>query len=83
VRRGEAARQFLEESGEVAKAVEEAMRSVLRTDGDSGFVPVARAALARLSGVLSLQLDDAGLNLRSLPTLHAFYRELTGALLPA
>ncbi|HEX2186100.1 MAG TPA: MBL fold metallo-hydrolase [Chloroflexota bacterium] len=83
VRRGGAARQFLEESGEVAKAVEEAMRSVLRTDGDAGFVPVARAALARLSGVLRLQLDDAGLNLRSLPTLHAFYRELTGAVLPA
>src|SRR5262249_49574243 len=50
VRKGEAARTYLEESGEAAKAVEEAMRSVLagvRNRGD--FLPVARATLERLA----------------------------------
>ncbi|MGH2350614.1 MAG: MBL fold metallo-hydrolase [Chloroflexota bacterium] len=83
VRRGSAARTFLEESGEAAKAVEEAMRSVLQTRGDAGFLPTARATLAPLAHPLGLELDESGLSIRCLATLHAFYRELTGAPLPA
>jgi hydroxyacylglutathione hydrolase len=83
VRKGEAARAFLEESGEAAKAIEEAMRSVLASDGDRGFLLVAEATLARVAGSLGVQLDARGLNTRSLATLHAFYRELTGAPPPA
>lgn len=82
VRRGGAARTFLQESGEGAKAVEEAMRSVLNTEGSTGFLPTARATLGRLAEPLALELDDGGLSARSLATLHAFYRELTGAPLP-
>jgi len=79
VRRGAAARQFLEESGEAAKAVEEAMRSVIEAEGAADFLTVARRTLARVAGPLGVQLDDAGLSVRSLATLHAFYREMTGA----
>ena len=83
VRRGPAARQFLEESGEAAKAVEEAMRSVLNADPEAGFLAVARATLAVVAGPLGVDLDDQGLNVRSMATLHAFYRELTGAPPPS
>jgi glyoxylase-like metal-dependent hydrolase (beta-lactamase superfamily II) len=79
VRRGAAARTFLEESGEAAKAIEEAMRSVLSYAGDAGFLPAARATLKRLADPLGVELDAGGLSTRSLATLHAFYRELTGA----
>jgi glyoxylase-like metal-dependent hydrolase (beta-lactamase superfamily II) len=82
VRVGEAARVYLEESGQAAKAVEEAMRSVLATQGDGGFLPVARATLERLAGPLGVELDAGGLNTRSIATLHSYYRELTGAPLP-
>jgi hypothetical protein len=55
----------------------------LATGGDQGFLPVARATLARIAGPLGVELDGSGLSVRSLATLHAFYRELTGAPLPA
>ncbi len=82
VRRGAAARTFLQESGAAAKAVEEAMRSVLNSAGDAGFLPTARATFERLAEPLALELDASGLSARSLATVHAFYRELTGAPLP-
>jgi hydroxyacylglutathione hydrolase len=82
VRAGEAARVYLEQSGQAAKAIEEAMRSILATQGDSGFLPVARATLERLAAPLGVELDAGGLNTRSLATLHSYYRELTGAPLP-
>lgn len=83
VRRGPAARAFLEESGEAAKAVEEAMRSELRAGRSAGFTSVAQRTLGTLAGPLQLELDASGLSARSLATLHAFYRELTGAATPA
>ncbi|HEX2513175.1 MAG TPA: MBL fold metallo-hydrolase [Chloroflexota bacterium] len=84
VRQGEAARTYLEESGEAAKAVEEAMRSVLAPGaaGERDFLSVARATLQRVAGPLGVELDGQGLSPRSVVTLHAFYRELTGAPLP-
>ncbi len=83
VRRGATARRFLEESGEAAKAVEEAMRSVIETEGSAEFLTVARLTLARVAEPLGVQLDGSGLSVRSLATLHAFYREMTGAAPPA
>lgn len=83
VRRGAGARRFLEESGEAAKAIEEAMRSAVAERPGAGFLELARTVLATLAAPLGLELDAAGLNVRSLATLHAFYRELTGAPLPA
>jgi hydroxyacylglutathione hydrolase len=84
VRRGAAARRFLEESGEAAKAVEEAMRSALQEQAPSAaFLDVARGALAKVAGPLGVELDERGLSVRTLATLHAFYRELTGAERPA
>jgi hydroxyacylglutathione hydrolase len=83
VRKGEAARLFLEESGNAAKAIEEAMRSVIAGAQDGGdFLPVARATLERLAEPMGIELDGVGMNTRSLATLHAFYRELTGAPVP-
>jgi hydroxyacylglutathione hydrolase len=84
VRQGEAARTYLEESGEAAKAVEEAMRSVLAGGraGERDFLSVARATLQRVAGPLGVELDRQGLSPRSVVTLHAFFRELTGAPLP-
>jgi hypothetical protein len=32
---------------------------------------------------MGIELDETGLSTRSLATLHAFYRELTGAPVPA
>ncbi len=78
VREGAGARQFLEESGQAAKAVEETMRRVIAS-GDGGFVAVARTVLNRLVADLGVAIDDQGLNRRSIATLHAFYRELTGS----
>ena len=84
VRKGEAARIYLEESGGAAKAIEEAMRSVIAGVQDGGdFLPVARATLERLAEPMGVELDEIGLSTRSLATLHAFYRELTGAAVPA
>ncbi len=83
VRRGASARRFLEESGEAAKAIEEAMRSTVAERPGASFLEIARAVLATLAAPLGLDLDASGLNARSLATLHAFYRELTGAPLPA
>jgi hypothetical protein len=83
VKRGGAARAFLEESGEAAKALEEAMRSALDAGGDREFLPVARATLAKIAEPLGVELDNSGLSARSLATLHASYRELTGAPPPA
>jgi hypothetical protein len=85
VRQGEAARTYLEESGEAAKAVEEAMRSVLAGggEGEQEFLSVARATLQRVAGPLGVELDRQGLSPRSVVTLHAFFRELTGAPLPS
>jgi hypothetical protein len=82
VRQGEAARTYLEESGEAAKAVEEAMRSVLSRGGAQDFRSVARATLQTVAGPLGVDLDGQGLSPRSVVTLHAFFRELTGAPLP-
>ena len=82
VRRGAAARAFLEESGEAAKAVEEAMRSTLAANPQAPFLDVARAALAIVAEPLGVELDASGLSFRSLATLHAFYREFTGAPKP-
>jgi hydroxyacylglutathione hydrolase len=85
VRQGEAARTYLEESGEAAKAVEEAMRSVLAGggEGEQDFLSVARETLQRVVGPLGVELDRQGLSPRSVVTLHAFFRELTGAPLPS
>jgi glyoxylase-like metal-dependent hydrolase (beta-lactamase superfamily II) len=83
VRRGAAARTYLEESGEAAKAVEEAMRSTLAANPAAPFLDVARDALALLAEPLGVELDQSGLSIRSLATLHAFYRELTGAPKPS
>lgn len=85
LRRGTAARTFLEESGEAAKAIEEAMRSTLQTHNSADgrdFLAVARQTLARIAGPLSVELDATGLSVRSLAALHAFYREMTGAQRP-
>jgi glyoxylase-like metal-dependent hydrolase (beta-lactamase superfamily II) len=82
VRRGAAAQAYLEESGEAAKAVEEAMRSVLRDAPRDDFLAVARAVFARIAGPLGVELDAQGLSVRSLATVHAFYREQTGAAFP-
>jgi glyoxylase-like metal-dependent hydrolase (beta-lactamase superfamily II) len=82
VRQGEAARTYLEESGEAAKAVEEAMRSVLARGGGRDFRSVAQATLQTVAGPLGVELDGQGLSPRSMVTLHAFFRELTGAPLP-
>ncbi len=78
VRTGDTARTFLEESGQAAKAVEEAMRRAV-TRGDPGFIAAAREVLAMLGDDLGVSRDAEGLNRRAIPTLHAFYRELTGA----
>ena len=78
VRQGPDARTFLEESGQAAKAVEEAMRQAL-TKGDPGFVTAARSVLAALADDLGVTRDHEGLNRRAIPTLHAFYREQVGA----
>ena len=78
VREGAIARQFLEESGQAAKAIEETMRRVIAS-GDGGFVMVARTVLQRLVADLGVTLDEQGLNRRAIATLHAFYRELTGS----
>lgn len=78
VREGAVARQFLEESGQAAKAVEETMRRVIAS-GDGGFVAVARTVLERLVTDLGVAIDDQGLNRRAIATLHAFYREFTGS----
>jgi hypothetical protein len=72
------ARTFLEESGQAAKAIEEAMRRAV-TQGDPGFVTAARHALSVLADDLGVSRDAEGLNRRSIPTLHAFYREHLGA----
>jgi glyoxylase-like metal-dependent hydrolase (beta-lactamase superfamily II) len=82
VRRDAQAQLILQESGETAKAIEEAMRSDLQEHATAPFLEVARRTLAALAGPLGLSLDERGLNARSLATLHAFYRELTGAPAP-
>ena len=78
VRLGRDARTFLEESGQAAKAIEEAMRRAV-AHGDPGFIPAARAVLASLADDLGVVRDADGLNRRAIPTLHAFYREQVGA----
>jgi hydroxyacylglutathione hydrolase len=78
VRQGPVARTFLEESGQAAKAVEEAMRRAL-ANGDPGFIAAARIVLAALADDLGVARDQEGLNRRAIPTLHAFYREQVGA----
>ena len=83
VRRGSEARTFLEESGEAAKAVEEASRSVIQDNSQISFDDFARKVYARLQGQLGIEVDQDGMNARSMATAHAFYRELTGAPLPA
>ena len=83
VRRGNAARAYLEESGEAAKAVEEALRSAIRSVNPADFIAVAKTTLAALQKPLGIELDADGLSARSIATLHAFYRELTGAPKPS
>ena len=78
VRHGPAARTFLEESGQAAKAIEEAMRRAV-AHGDPGFILAARDVLERLADDLGVARDGEGLNRRAIPTLHAFYREQVGA----
>jgi hypothetical protein len=68
---------------EAAKAIEEAMRSALWDEPARPFLAAARAVFDRLADPLDVELDAEGLNFRSLATLHAFYRELTGAAPPA
>ena len=82
VRAGEDARRFLEESGEAAKAVEEASRSVLAESPGIAFVEFAKAVFGKLTGQFDVELDERGLNSRSIQTVHAFYREMTGAAFP-
>jgi hydroxyacylglutathione hydrolase len=82
VRRGREAQAFLEESGEAAKAVEEASRSILADAPGVDFDTFARQLVARLAESLNLEVDEKGMNPRSMATIHAFYRELTGAPLP-
>ena len=83
VRKGGAARRFLEESGEGAKAVEEAARSVVTAKAGIGFKEFARAVFGRVAKQLNVELNEDGVNPRAIQTVHAFYRELTGAPLPA
>jgi glyoxylase-like metal-dependent hydrolase (beta-lactamase superfamily II) len=83
VRRGREAQAFLVECGEAAKAVEEAARSILAGEPGLDFDAFARQLVARLKDPLNLEVDQNGLNPRSMATIHAFYRELTGAPLPA
>ena len=78
VRSGPDARMFLEESGQAAKAIEEAMRRAV-AHGDPGFVTAARQVLSVLADDLGVVRDADGLNRRAIPTLHAFYREQVGA----
>jgi glyoxylase-like metal-dependent hydrolase (beta-lactamase superfamily II) len=78
VRHGPDVRTFLEESGQAAKAVEEAMRRAV-ANGDPGFIPAAQSVLTALADDLGVTRDAQGLNRRSIPTLHAFYREQVGA----
>lgn len=78
VREGSGARTFLEESGQAAKAIEEAMRRAVAS-GDPGFIAAARGVLTTLADDLGVVLDAEGLNRRAIPTLHAFYREQVGA----
>lgn len=82
VRQGDAARQFLIESGEAAKVIEEATRSILAQQPDTAFKPFARELFQRLQKSLGTTLDENGMNERSMATAHAFYREITGAPLP-
>jgi len=82
VRQGADAQRFLEESGEAAKVVEEAARSVLKETPDLAFLDFARRLFGRVAGQLGTELDAAGMSVRSMATVHAFYRELTGAPLP-
>jgi glyoxylase-like metal-dependent hydrolase (beta-lactamase superfamily II) len=83
VRCGQEAQAFLKDSGEGAKAVEEAARSILAGAPRLDFDSFARQLVARLAESLSLEVDQNGLNPRSMATIHAYYRELTGAPLPA
>jgi glyoxylase-like metal-dependent hydrolase (beta-lactamase superfamily II) len=83
VRTGRAAQTFLEESGQGAKVVEEAARSVLPEANPGDFLDFARRLFQRVSGQLGVELDEQGLSSRSMATVHAFYRELTGAPAPA
>ena len=55
---------------------------MIETGGAADFQAVARATLSRVAGPLGVQLDETGLSVRSLATLHAFYREMTGAGTP-
>jgi hydroxyacylglutathione hydrolase len=83
VRRDGQAQAFLEQSGEAAKAVEEAARSIVADTPGIDFDAFARQLCARLAPALGLEVDQNGLNPRSMATIHAFYREMTGAPLPA
>ncbi|HEV2122932.1 MAG TPA: MBL fold metallo-hydrolase, partial [Chloroflexota bacterium] len=59
VRKGAAAKLYLEESGEAAKAVEEAARSILGDRQNAPFDEFARALFGRLEKPLGLVLDSA------------------------
>jgi glyoxylase-like metal-dependent hydrolase (beta-lactamase superfamily II) len=83
VRQGASARLYLEESGEAAKAVEEAGRSILEERPNLPFDEFARALFARLAGPLGLQLNGDGMSPPSMATAHACYREFTGAPKPS
>ena len=58
------------------------MRSALQARRGADFLTRASATLAPLAEPLRVELDGSSLSFRSLATLHAFYRELTGAPLP-
>jgi glyoxylase-like metal-dependent hydrolase (beta-lactamase superfamily II) len=83
VRKGPAAQRFLEESGEAAKVVEEAGRSVLAETPGLRFMEFAKRVFGRVAAQLNVDLDESGVNGRTIQTVHAQYRELTGAPLPA
>jgi hydroxyacylglutathione hydrolase len=82
VRTGKAAQAFLVESGEAAKAVEEAARSVVGDTPGVPFKEFAQRVFANLATTLGVEPDENGMSARSMATMHAFYRELTGAPLP-
>jgi len=63
--------------------VEEASRSVLAAQPNVPFRDFAKRVFGRLAGQLNVELDERGMNGRAIQTVHAFYRELTGAALPA
>lgn len=79
IRTGEAAAQTVQDSIAVARMIDQAVQTALKTHAGAGFLPVALAATQSLAAEMPFTIEPrTGLPTGLPATLYAHYMELTG-----